>query len=86
MNPLMMYMDHGDSIELAHPAVAAAYKAYEEQTTGKRRADAHVIIRVGFRCGGLFVTSQRHRREFRGSSAASGTFSMIAIPGSAPRF
>jgi beta-lactamase superfamily II metal-dependent hydrolase len=37
MIPIGMYMDHGPSIELDRPAVAAAYKAYEEQSAGKRR-------------------------------------------------
>src|SRR5215467_10653621 len=30
--PIEMYMDHGESVEMARPAVAAAYKAYEEQS------------------------------------------------------
>ncbi|HXB70709.1 MAG TPA: MBL fold metallo-hydrolase [Candidatus Acidoferrales bacterium] len=37
MIPIMMYMDHGESVEIARPNVAAAYKAYEEQSSGKRR-------------------------------------------------
>jgi beta-lactamase superfamily II metal-dependent hydrolase len=37
MIPIMMYMDHGPSIELDRPNVAAAYKAYEEQSAGKRK-------------------------------------------------
>jgi beta-lactamase superfamily II metal-dependent hydrolase len=37
MIPIKMYMDHGDSIELARPNVAAAYKAYVELTGGKRK-------------------------------------------------
>ncbi len=36
MIPIMRYMDHGESIEMSRPAVAAAYKAYEEQSAGKR--------------------------------------------------
>ncbi len=35
--PIAMYMDHGDSIELARPQVAAAYKAYLELSAGKRK-------------------------------------------------
>jgi competence protein ComEC len=35
--PIEMYMDHGDSVELNRPAVAAAYKAYQELSAGKRR-------------------------------------------------
>ncbi|MBZ5620566.1 MAG: MBL fold metallo-hydrolase [Acidobacteriia bacterium] len=38
------YMDHGESVEMARPAVATAYKAYEEQSAGKRR-----ILRAGDR-------------------------------------
>ncbi len=37
MIPIMMYMDHGESVEMARPAVATAYKAYEEQSAGKRK-------------------------------------------------
>jgi len=35
--PIGMYLDHGETIEIARPQVAAAYKAYTEQTEGKRR-------------------------------------------------
>jgi competence protein ComEC len=35
--PIEMYMDHGDSVELNRPAVAAAYKAYQELSAGKRK-------------------------------------------------
>src|ERR1700678_2294073 len=36
MIPIDMYMDHGPSVELDRPQVAAAYKAYEELSAGKR--------------------------------------------------
>src|SRR5271170_5087457 len=32
--PIGMYMDHGESVEMARPAVAAAYQAYVEQSAG----------------------------------------------------
>jgi competence protein ComEC len=35
--PIGMYMDHGESIEIARPNVAAAYHSYEELSAGKRR-------------------------------------------------
>lgn len=35
--PIEMYMDHGPSVELDRPRVATDYKAYEEQSAGKRR-------------------------------------------------
>jgi competence protein ComEC len=35
--PIGMYMDHGESVELSRPNVAAAYKAYEELSAGKRK-------------------------------------------------
>ena len=44
MIPIGMYMDHGESIEIARPQVAAAYKAYVEQSAGKRR-----ILKAGDR-------------------------------------
>ncbi|HWD00390.1 MAG TPA: MBL fold metallo-hydrolase [Candidatus Sulfopaludibacter sp.] len=37
MIPIGMYLDHGESVEMARPQVAAAYKDYVEQTQGKRR-------------------------------------------------
>src|SRR3954469_2455401 len=36
MIPIEKYMDHGESIEIARPKVAAEYKAYEELSAGKR--------------------------------------------------
>ena len=35
--PIGIYMDHGESVEIARPQVAAAYQAYVEQSAGKRR-------------------------------------------------
>jgi competence protein ComEC len=35
--PIEMYMDHGDSVELNRPNVAAAYKAYQELSSGRRK-------------------------------------------------
>jgi competence protein ComEC len=37
MIPIEMYMDHGDSVELSRPNVAAQYKAYQELSQGKRK-------------------------------------------------
>jgi competence protein ComEC len=57
--PIGLYMDHGESVEIARPDVAAAYKAYVEQSAGKRRilkpgdhiplkgVDVEVIISAG---------------------------------------
>src|SRR3984957_7237957 len=42
--PIGKYMDHGPSVELDRPQVAAAYKAYEEQSSGNRQ-----IVRAGDR-------------------------------------
>jgi beta-lactamase superfamily II metal-dependent hydrolase len=42
--PIGMYMDHGESVEMDRPNVAAAYKAYVEQSAGKRR-----ILKAGDR-------------------------------------
>jgi beta-lactamase superfamily II metal-dependent hydrolase len=36
--PIGMYLDHGESIEMSRPQVAAAYKAYVELSQGKRRS------------------------------------------------
>jgi competence protein ComEC len=35
--PIGMYMDHGESVEMARPQVAASYKAYTELSEGKRK-------------------------------------------------
>src|SRR4051794_5184575 len=35
--PINMYLDHGESVEIARPNVAAAYKAYVELSAGKRK-------------------------------------------------
>jgi beta-lactamase superfamily II metal-dependent hydrolase len=37
MIPIRMFLDHGESIEIARPNVAANYKAYEELSAGKRK-------------------------------------------------
>jgi competence protein ComEC len=42
--PIGTYMDHGESVELSRPNVAAAYKAYEAQSAGRRK-----ILRTGDR-------------------------------------
>ena len=42
--PIGMYVDHGESVEIARPQVAAAYKAYVEQSEGKRK-----IVKAGDR-------------------------------------
>lgn len=59
MIPIGMYLDHGESIEIARPQVAAAYKAYVELSAGNRRilkpgnriplkgVDVEVIVSAG---------------------------------------
>ncbi len=37
MIPILAYLDHGESVEIARPNVAAAYQAYVELTAGKRK-------------------------------------------------
>ncbi len=44
MIPIDMYMDHGESVEMNRPTVAAAYHAYEAQSAGKRK-----ILKAGDR-------------------------------------
>jgi competence protein ComEC len=36
--PIEMYMDHGESVEIARPNVATAYHAYEDLSAGKRKS------------------------------------------------
>jgi hypothetical protein len=42
--PIGAYLDHGESVEMARPQVAAAYQAYVQQSAGKRR-----ILKAGDR-------------------------------------
>src|ERR1044072_1778271 len=42
--PVEMYMDHGESVEIARPNVATAYKAYVEQAGTHRK-----IVKAGDR-------------------------------------
>jgi competence protein ComEC len=44
MIPIDLYMDHGESVEISRPNVAAQYKAYVELTQGKRK-----IVQAGDR-------------------------------------
>jgi beta-lactamase superfamily II metal-dependent hydrolase len=44
MIPIGMYMDHGESVEINRPQVAAAYKAYEDLSAGKRK-----VVKAGDR-------------------------------------
>lgn len=46
--PIEKFMDHGPSVELSRPQVAANYKAYEELSAGKRtilKAGDHIPIK-----------------------------------------
>jgi competence protein ComEC len=59
MIPIGLYLDHGESVEIVRPQVAAVYNAYVEQSAGKRRilepgdripltgVDIQVIISAG---------------------------------------
>lgn len=51
--PIEHYMDHGPSVELERPRVAALYKAYEELSAGKR-----TILQAGDKIpfGGIDIT------------------------------
>ncbi len=41
--PIEMYMDHGESVELSRPQVAANYKAYEELSAGSAKSSRPAI-------------------------------------------
>jgi competence protein ComEC len=48
MIPIERYMDHGESVELKRPPIAAAYKAYVELSQGKRtilKAGDHIPLK-----------------------------------------
>ena len=81
--PIGMYMDHGESVEIARPNVAVAYKAYTDLAGASRRilkagdkiplkgVDVEVVI-----SGGQAITKPAGRRgrkepDMRGLQAAS---------------
>ncbi len=75
MIPIGMYMDHGESVELNRPAVAAAYKAYEELSAGKRK-----ILKAGDRIAlkGVDIevvmsAGQAITKPLKGAGAANAT-------------
>jgi beta-lactamase superfamily II metal-dependent hydrolase len=73
MVPIMTYMDHGESIEIARPNVAAAYKAYEEQSAGKRRilkAGDHIPLK-GVDITVLISAGQPLTKALKGAGAAN---------------
>src|SRR5690348_17254362 len=55
--PIGMYMDHGESVEINRPKVAAQYKAYEEQSAAHRR-----ILKAGHR---IPLRSEEHTSELQ---------------------
>ena len=56
--PIERYMDHGESVEMARPQVAAAYKAYTELSEGKR-----TILKAGRPDS---AQGRRHRGDYVG--------------------
>jgi beta-lactamase superfamily II metal-dependent hydrolase len=73
MIPIDMYMDHGPSVELNRPQVAAAYKAYEELSAGKRRilkAGDHIPLK-GVDVEVIASAGQAIRKPLKGGGAAN---------------
>lgn len=75
MIPIEMYMDHGPSVELSRPNVAAQYKAYEEQTAGKRKilkAGDHIPIK-GLDIEVIMSAGQGITKPLKGAGAKNAT-------------
>jgi competence protein ComEC len=82
MIPIAAYLDHGESVEIARPDVAAAYGAYVERSAGKRRilkagdriplagVDIQVIV-----SGGQAITS-----KVKGGGAKNDCSDFVAHP------
>lgn len=80
--PIGLYLDHGESVEIARPAVAAAYQAYVALSAGKRRivkpgdriplpgVDAQVIVSAG----------QPIARKLKGGGAPNDCSDFVAHP------
>jgi beta-lactamase superfamily II metal-dependent hydrolase len=71
--PIDMYMDHGETVEISRPAVAAVYKAYEEQAAGKRRilkAGDHIPLK-GVDVEVVISAGQAITKPMKGAGAAN---------------
>jgi competence protein ComEC len=71
MIPIRMYVDHGESVELARAPVAAAYKAYENLTAGKRtvaKAGDRIPLK-GVEITVLMSAGQRISEALKGAGA-----------------
>jgi competence protein ComEC len=75
MIPIGMYMDHGESVEMNRPQVAAAYKAYEELSAGKRtvlKAGDRIPLK-GIDIQVIASAGQAIRKPLKGAGAKNET-------------
>jgi beta-lactamase superfamily II metal-dependent hydrolase len=73
--PIESFMDHGDSVELDRPKVAAAYKAYQELSAGKRRIlkPGDAIPLKGVDVEVVMSAGQAIAKPLKGAGAANPT-------------
>jgi competence protein ComEC len=73
--PIGTYLDHGDSVELARPPVAAAYKAYVEQAGEHRKilkAGDHIPLK-GVDIDVVMSAGQAIAKPLKGAGAKNAT-------------
>jgi beta-lactamase superfamily II metal-dependent hydrolase len=73
--PIEEYLDHGESVEIARPQVAAAYKAYVEQSAGHRRIlkPGDRIPLKGVDVEVIMSAAQAITKPLKGAGAANAT-------------
>jgi competence protein ComEC len=84
--PIGMYMDHGESIEIARPQVAAAYKAYLEQSAGHRRIlkAGDKIPLKGVEIDVIMSAGQAITKALKGAGAANAACADFKAHGEEP--
>src|SRR5580765_2190478 len=80
MIPIGQYLDHGESVEIARPAVAAAYKAYVDQSAGKRRIlkPGDAIPMAGVEIQTIMSAGQPIAKALKGAGARNDCSDFVA--------
>jgi competence protein ComEC len=80
--PIGMYLDHGESVEIARPQVAEAYRAYVELSAGKRRIlkPGDRIPLAGVNIEVLISGGQAITKSLKGAGARNDCADFVAHP------
>ncbi len=80
--PIGMYLDHGESVEIARPQVAEAYRAYVELSAGKRRIlkPGDRIPLAGVDIQVLISGGQAITKSLKGAGARNDCADFVAHP------